>query len=156
GFYLAGYPILAVGLLLLVRHRSTGSDWGSLIDATMLAVAVGVVAWGLLIVPFTHDNTLSVVVKAFSIAYPLCDVLLLALAARLLLGGGERTISYGLLVLGIVSPLLADSAYTYLSLHGTVLTGNGLDVIWLLSYLFWGAAALHPSMRSVAEPAPES
>src|SRR5262249_17482920 len=41
GFYLAGYPVLAVGLLLLVRQRSSGRDLGSLIDAAIVTVALG-------------------------------------------------------------------------------------------------------------------
>jgi hypothetical protein len=74
GFYLAGYPVLAVGLLLLVRQRSTGHDLGSLIDASIVTVALGVVAWVLLMFPFANDDTLSVVDTAFSMAYPLGDV----------------------------------------------------------------------------------
>ena len=57
-------------------------------------MALGIVAWALLIVLYTRDDTLSTLEKAFSIAYPLGDVLLLAVAARLLFGpavGRSRT-----------------------------------------------------------------
>ena len=35
GFYLVFYPVLAAGLLLLVRGRAPGRDTASLIDATI-------------------------------------------------------------------------------------------------------------------------
>jgi signal transduction histidine kinase len=31
-------------------------------------------------------------------------------------------------------------------------TGSALNATWLLSYVFWAAAALHPSMRDLSEP----
>jgi hypothetical protein len=102
GFYLAGYPTLAAGLWLLVRERSSARDWESLIDAAIITVALGVVAWELLMVPYTKDTSLTGIEKVFSIAYPLGDVLLLAVAARLLLGTGVKAVSYGLLALAIV------------------------------------------------------
>ena len=33
--------------------------------------------------------------------------------------------------------------------------GGAIDAGWLLSYVAWGAAALHPSMRSLSETAPD-
>ena len=83
------YPVLAAGLWLLVRQRSTRTDWTSLIDAATVTVALGIVAWELLIVHYTRDDSLSLAEKLVSIAYPLGDVLLLAVAARLLFGTGR-------------------------------------------------------------------
>ena len=156
GFYLAAYPVLAAGMWLLVRQRSTGRDWESLIDASIVTVALGVIAWELLMVPYTHDHSLSFVEKLVSMAYPLGDILLLAVAARLLLGTGVRTVSYGLLGASVICLLVADPLYTYFQLKGSYATGNALDSGWIFSYILWGAAALHPSMRVVSDPAPET
>lgn len=156
GLYLAGYPVLAGGLWLLVRQRSTGRDWGVLIDAATVTVALGVVAWELLIVPHTADDSLSVADKVAAIAYPLGDVLLLAFAARLLLDRAARTASYLLIALSLVSLLVADPLYSFLTLRGDYGSGSPIDAGWMLSYLLWGAAALHPSMRTLSDPAPET
>ena len=86
-------PCSPPGLWLLVRQRSTRTDWTSLIDAATVTVALGIVAWELLIVPYTRDDSLSIAEKLVSIAYPLGDVLLLAVAARLLFGTAVRTFS---------------------------------------------------------------
>jgi signal transduction histidine kinase len=36
----------------------------------------------------------------------------------------------------------------------TYANASWLDTAWLLSYVLWGVAALHPSMRQLSEPAP--
>ncbi len=56
------------------------------------------------------------------------------------------------LLLAAVALLIAgDSTSAALSLFTSTST-NAFDVIWLASYVAWGAAALHPSMRSLSEP----
>ena len=65
GFYLSGYPLLAVGLLLLIRSRSPGSDWASLIDASIIATGAGVVSWVVLMVPYARDPGLSLPARLF-------------------------------------------------------------------------------------------
>src|SRR5207245_8051235 len=48
-----------------------------------------------------------------------------------------------------------DSAYNYALLKNTYHHQLIFDAGWILYYLLWGAAALHPSMRSLEEGAPE-
>ena len=56
----------------------------------------------------------------------------------------------------IVSLLAVDSAYTYALLTDAYNHQLSYDVGWIAYYLLWGAAALHPSMRTLEEPAHES
>jgi diguanylate cyclase (GGDEF)-like protein/PAS domain S-box-containing protein len=81
------------------------------------------------------------------------DVLVVAVAARLALSGGPRPPAYWLLLGSLVSLLIADSLYGLAQLEGTYEIGAPLDVGWLLLYVCLGAAALHPSMRALSEPA---
>jgi PAS domain S-box-containing protein len=155
GFYLAGYPLLAAGLSLLLRQRATRRDWGSLLDATTLTVALGIAGWVLLMVRYTTDESLDTVETVFSIFYPLGDVLLAAVVVRLLLDAGVRTVSYVLLAGGVFFLLLADPLDTLLSLKGDYGQRSWIDAGWILSYFCFAAAALHPSMRTVSEPAPD-
>ena len=145
--YLLGYPALAAGLWLLVRQRSSRTDWTSLIDAAMVTVALGIVAWEMLFIPYTRDDTLSLGEKLVSVAYPLGDVLLLAVAARLVFGTAVRTVSHMLIVLSLVCLLVADPLYAVFTIRGDHGSGSPADAGWILAYLFFGAAALHPSMR---------
>jgi class 3 adenylate cyclase len=154
--YVLGYPLLAAGLWLLVRQRSARTDWTSLIDAATVTVAVGIVTWALLIVPHTRNDSLSLAEKAFSIAYPLGDVLLLAVAARLLFGPVARTTSHALIAASLACLLVTDPLFSLLELRGDYDPARSLDAGWILAYLLFGAAALHPSMRRTSEPAPET
>jgi two-component system cell cycle response regulator len=150
--YLAHYPILTAGVLLLVRQRTPRGDRASLIDASIIALGAGLLSWLFLIGPYASDARLSVLVKLASVAYPVADLLVFAVAVRLLVGPGSRPASYRLLTASLLVVLAADSAYALMQLTGTYTTGNILNVTWLGADLLLGAAALHPSMRVLAEP----
>ena len=87
-----------------------------------------------------------------SISYPLGDVALLAIAVRLAVGGGRRPVGFWLLAGSIVPLLVADALYGYLNLTGSWHEHNLVDVGWIVFYVGWGAAALHPSMRELTMP----
>ena len=86
--------------------------------------------------------------KTVAIAYPLGDVLMLALLARLLAPGTGRTRSVQLLTVGAVACLVSDAAFGAIQLYGTFHNGTVVDLGWALFYSAWGAAALHPSMAT--------
>jgi len=157
GFYLAYYPVLAAGLILLIRRRSANRDqhwdWANLLDVVILTFAFGFVAWLYLIDPNTHDQGVGVLSSLVSGAYPVMDVLLLAVLARLLLGGGARSTALYLMASSVLCLVVTDSVYTGIELTGTYSMGSSLDAGWMASYLLWGAAALHPSMRRLSAPA---
>ena len=81
--YLPGYPVLAAGLALLTLSRSAGRDVAGVIDAAIIAIGFGLLSWVLVMVPYFQDPSLALVELLVSLAYPVGDVLLLALAARL-------------------------------------------------------------------------
>jgi signal transduction histidine kinase len=94
--------------------------------------------------------------RLVSIAYPLCDVLLLAVAVRLWRTGGHATVASRLLTLGLGALLVADTVYGLSQLEGSWQAGGPLDALWIIYYLAVGLAALHPSMLSLTEPTPAS
>ena len=52
-------------------------------------------------------------------------------------------------MVGAVALLVADAAYSYLSLKGAYTIGMILDAGWLTCFGLWGIAALHPSMARI-------
>src|SRR6266511_3523736 len=50
-WYLLTYPMLILGLVLLIRRRSPGRDIPSLIDAAIITIGVGLLSWVFLIAP---------------------------------------------------------------------------------------------------------
>ncbi len=156
--YLAVYPCLIAGILLIVRRRSAGRDRGGLIDAAMIAIGIGVVSWVFLISPYIHDDTLSSLGRATAMAYPLMDLVLMAVTARLFAGGGRKPVSFYLLGTGVAALFVTDAIYGWLLLNNAsgYTPGSGpLEAGWALFYILLGAAALHPSMRTVSDRQPE-
>jgi diguanylate cyclase (GGDEF)-like protein/PAS domain S-box-containing protein len=151
--YLAVYPALMAGLLVLVRRRNPRGDRPGMIDSLILTVGVALLSWVFLIVPSLHLSGMSHFAQSVSIAYPLGDMLLLGAAIRLAVDTGKRAPAFYLLVGSIVALLTTDSIYTYALLSDTYTGQRSLDVGWILYYLLWGAAALHPSMRTLAQQA---
>jgi diguanylate cyclase (GGDEF)-like protein/PAS domain S-box-containing protein len=155
GLYLLMYPVLMAGLLLLVRRRNPEADRAGLIDSLIMTLGLALLSWVGLIAPYIHGDGLSLVARLVSIAYPLGDILLLAAAIRLVVDAGKRQPAFYLLGSGLVCLLVTDYVYGLLILHNTYTHQLWLDVGWIAFYLLWGAAALHPSMRSVEHSEPD-
>src|SRR6266508_3048891 len=117
--YLGHYPLVIVAVLQLARSRSRGSDRESLIDGSIIAIGVGVLSLVFLIEPAVAATEQPLLTRSAAAAYPIMDMLVLAVAARLSVGAGLRRQSFYLLV-------------------------SSLGVLL-------GAAALHPSMRTLSE-----
>ena len=149
--YLTMYPVLMVGIMLLVRRRNQRADGPGAVDALIMTLGLALVSGILLIAPYIHDNTLSLLPKLVSIGYPMGDIILLAAGIRLAVDGGKRRPAFYLLIAGIVSMLVTDDLYGLLTLHNVYNHQLWLDAGWIFFYLFWGAAALHPSMQELSE-----
>lgn len=150
--YLLTYPLSALGVFIFIRWRTIGTDRRSLIDALTLTVGLGLLSWIYLVLPYVHNPTLSWVQKCFAIGYPLGDVLVLAMLARLLAPGQARARSVQLLAIGTTGMLVSDASYGLIQLHGTFHNGTIVDLGWAVYYSAWGAAALHPSMADLTRP----
>ncbi len=153
--YITMYPVLATGLLLLARSRRRGGDEASLLDALIVTLGVGLLSWIFLIGPNVRAPG-GLLVRLTAAAYPLGDVLILAMLAHLWSSGGLRTTAGRLLAIGTVGTLVADSIYGLAGLHSgwNWNDGNPFDIGWIVFYGCWGAAALHPSMRQLSERQP--
>ena len=152
GFYLAQYPLAAVGFLIFIWWRTPDRDRRSLIDALTLTVGLGLLSWIYLILPYVHNPSLSWLQKSVAVGYPLGDVLLLAMIARLIVPGTARSRSVQFLILGTVGMLASDVSFGAIQLYGSFHTGTVVDLGWAVCYTAWGAAALHPSMTELTQP----
>ena len=154
--YLSVYPCLVLGLLLMVRLRTPGRDWTSLLDSLMVAVAVGTASWIFLMSPYWHDQESGLLARLTSMGYPLADLILIAVAVRLAVGAGRRVPSLILMLTATCALFLTDTIYAWVLLYATYEPGSGyLELGWAAFYIVLGMAALHPSMRSLTERAPE-
>jgi signal transduction histidine kinase len=148
--YLAAYPLWTVALLVLVRRRAGRAERTVLIDAAILTTAAGVLSWVYLIQPQVAGDK-PVLTILVSLAYPLGDLLLLGVFARMVFGPGAASASYRLLVASVAITLVSDVAYATAMLNGTYEAMSWIDAGWVVSYGFWGAAALSPTSDSASE-----
>ncbi len=153
--YLAVGPLLVAGLLLLLRARNETRSRASLIDALIFTVAATALSWVYLMAPYAHDHALKLSTKLTSIAYPMMDIMILGVVLRLAVGGRRRGAACRLLLAGAAMLLVTDSIYGWKLLHGGYTTGGVLDIGWAAFYALLGAAALHPSVPQLVEPAPD-
>ena len=153
-FYLVTYPLIFLGLLGMIRARRREKEIGALLDALIVTVACTLLSWIYLIQPYVRAHDMTLFQKVISIGYPLGDIAILCLLLRLVLTGAMRNRSLQLLTLGGVGLLVADTAYGYIQLNGTWKVGGPVDLGWVLFYVCWGAAALHPSMVNLTVATP--
>ena len=149
--FLAAYPFLIAGVVMLTRDLSPRSDRGTIVDATIVATGLGLLWWILVVLPTTRGSEGPVAEQLTTLAYPLMDVLLLFVLVRLAFERGVRTPAFRLLTLSIIATLAADVAYALTNLVGGYVDGSLMDLGWMAGFLFMGAAALHPSMGVVAD-----
>ena len=84
------YPVLAVGLLLLARvTECPAATTPSLLDGLIITLGVGLLSWIFLIGPNVRAPG-GLLVRFTAAAYPLGDILLLAMLAHLWSAGGLR------------------------------------------------------------------
>ena len=155
--YLSVYPALFAGLILLARRRNPfGRDRTVVVDSLILTVGFALLSWVFLVAPNLHLSGLTVLAKLVSVAYPLGDVLLLAAVIRFAVQAGSKTPAFYLLGASTVALLATDCAYNYALLAGTYNHQVIYDAGWLAYLVLWGAAALHPSMRTLEQPVPDT
>ncbi len=142
--YLAMFPLVAVGLLQMTRGGAVLMDRARLLDLLAFTCAALLVVWVFVLRPAVPDVPARFL--PISAADVLGGLLLVAVAGRLVVAAG-RNASAGLLAVGAVGLLISDTAYP-------LVPGPAAELGYLVLYLAWGAAALHPSMTRLTAPAP--
>ena len=152
GLYLAFYPFVYVGFVLLVRarvRRFHASQWLDGLAAALVVAALGV---ALLMPPILAASEGSdVAAVATNLAYPLGDLLVLGLVTALAgLMGWRPGRAVGLLAAGCLTFGLADSVYLFQVAGGSYVEGGLLDLCWPLGMVFMSLAAWQPAARARA------
>ncbi|OXS33486.1 EAL domain-containing protein [Streptomyces sp. XY006] len=154
------YLLFGVGLWGLAHYRWRARDLPGLLDTVVITAGLALPVWVYLMQPLARAEGLSLPQRVLSIAYPIADVLMLALLVPLLFrdraAGPSRSVQ--LLVLGTLALLGFDIAHSLLQLNGAWQPGALPDAGRIVFYTAWGLAALHPSMArpDVREPRPPS
>ena len=150
GFALAACPLSAAGLAIFLRWRAAGRARQSVLDALLLAACAAVAYWLWLVL--TRGTGPATANRALAAAFPLGDVVVLAVAARLLATRPAPVRPAWLLLLGASGLAASDLAYTLAQPRG----GPGAVLLiplgWMVCFGAWGAAALDPAMTGLTVP----
>ncbi len=141
--YLAAYPFLCAGLLLLPRRPLPSAvRLRVLLDGVMMMTGVVAFSWYFVLGPTILQGSESLFGKLVGAAYPFCDLVLFF--CLLLLWGRARERALRPVVvlfsLGLGCILVIDTAFAYGNLHGTYATGGLVDVGWPLGYMLLALA----------------
>ncbi len=143
-FYLMMYPLMIVGLTKMVRSMTPGRNTASFIDAAVVGIAMFGGLWVLFVDGLFQGSTpLSELMV--SLAYPVMDVALLAVAARLVVTAQLKHPPFAFMTAAIASLAVADTGYNILLSNNAFETGLYPDAFWLFFYAGFATAALHPA-----------
>jgi two-component system cell cycle response regulator len=143
--YIAFYPLLYVGIVLLLRSRARsigGTLWLDGVTAALAAAALGAAVIVEVVLEGTSGSTTTVVTN---LSYPLGDLLLLsAVFGVFSLTGWRPGARWLLLGLGTLSTAMADAVYLIQSSNGTYVEGTWVDILWPTALLLISASAWMP------------
>jgi signal transduction histidine kinase len=149
-FYLLGYGLLAAGLLRAVRVRSRVFDVRALFDPAIVTVGAAFFAWVYIAAPVLRNHEAGTLETVVAVAYPLADVLLLSIAARLTVGVMRTELALLVLLGGLAFVLAGDAWYALAPAESFVQTRIG-DTLLVAGALSIGLAGLHRSMPALIE-----
>ena len=147
---LSGYAATVTAFVLLLRSRqSTDSAVHDVVDGGIVLAAVGSMA----VVLFTLPTVQAVGLSVFSIvqgAYPVIDAVMVFMVVLLFWSSARWVTSFWLLAVSIVFILVGDTCYAWIGTQGRQVGSPLLDLPFVVAFTFFGAAALHPSMRGLS------
>jgi signal transduction histidine kinase len=149
-FYLTAYPLYAAGLLVASKARAREGERGTFIDAGIITINAALLASLFVASQVAEDEELTVAGVIVATAYPLADVLLVAVAVRFLFYVRTRPPSLRMLTLGLAFILTGDFVYSLQGLFTAQGEGRAVaDTLLLGGVATIGLAGLHPTMTEL-------
>ena len=146
--YLSFYPLVLLGLALLMRTRLRRALW---LDGLIVALAVTAIGVEVLLELVLNNADAAGLSLAASIAYPIGDILVLSFASALLvLSGRVPSRAWVLIVGGVAATAFADAIYSFAAYSGTYAEGGWIDLLWPLSAALIALAAWEPASTETA------
>jgi PAS domain S-box-containing protein len=144
-FFLAFYVLLLVALLSIPVARMTlAARLRMSLDGLTIVLGGGAVVWYLVLGPAVLSSGEDLLAKTVSMAYPICDLVLLGAVAVVLLRRSPATLRVPLLwvAAAMLLTVIADTVYGFGVLHETYSAGDPVDTLYVLEYCALALAAL--------------
>ncbi len=141
-FYLAYYPLAYVAVILLVRSNIRDFARSLWLDGLIAALAVAALGTAVLFQAVLDATEGTSAAVATNLAYPLADILMVALILGVFALTGWRPGRMWLFLgFGMAVNAVADGIYLYEAAAGTYIEGTILDTLWPASTLLLAVAA---------------
>jgi two-component system cell cycle response regulator len=153
-FWIAFYPFAYAGIGLLIRQRARNMRSAVWIDGLIAALAVATVAAAVVFGAVLAGIGGAPLATATNLAYPLADMLLMALIIVGFSMTGWRDRTWIWLGASLSVFAVTDSVYLFRVANGTYSAGEVLDAGWTLGLMLVGVAAWQTGgrVRTVARP----
>jgi diguanylate cyclase len=151
--YLAFYPLVYAGLLLLMRARWMRVPVAIWLDSLVCGLTMATAAAALTAGPIHPAATRAPATVLVGLLYPWGDLILLALAAGMLpFFQWRNEFRWALLIAGFVGFAVADTAYLFQTAASSYRVGSVLDACWPASSLLVAMASWAPALPVVPLP----
>jgi diguanylate cyclase len=142
--YLAFYPLVWCGLVLLLRRQSTALPRGVWLDGVVGALAAAAVASAFALPTILRDTHGSAATVATNLSYPVADLLLFCFLIGVYALFRWRVPRMWLLLgAGFGVFAVTDSSYLFRSAEGSYGLGTTWDAGWALGFVLVALAAWH-------------
>jgi len=142
--YLSFYLLLFWGLVSLPSdNRRRPERTKLLLDASTVLVGAALVVWYLVVGPIVHGGHTSLTTTLLSVAYPAGDLVVIFGIALVLIRNPGASFAPAMRVLILAAALfvVADVAYTHLSLNDQYNSGDWPDAFWMVAQVLMVVAA---------------
>jgi diguanylate cyclase (GGDEF)-like protein/PAS domain S-box-containing protein len=155
---IGGFAALLLGTVLAGRSMHPRANWPGIVEQGLLGVAGGTAIWELVLMPLDHAIPMPGPERFLTASIPALGLMVMAALLRLVLETPE-----GIWSLGALEAATATSMVAFLWLAiaearaGPAALAARLPVLvgaWMATGVLTALAALHPSMRRLAEPGP--
>jgi diguanylate cyclase (GGDEF)-like protein len=145
-FWIAIYPPSYVGLVILLRSRLAEFRASLWLDGVIAGLALAALSAAVVfdtVLEATGGSHPAAV--ATNLAYPLADLVLLALVVATVATSGWRPDrTWALLALGLVAFTVSDSFFLYQTAVGSYVAGTAIDLGWVAASVLVAWAAWQP------------
>ncbi|GLY32703.1 GGDEF domain-containing protein [Kineosporia sp. NBRC 101731] len=152
--YTSSYVMTACGVIALDRQRNHRPPFGGMLDAAVVTAAAAVLSLVFVVLPLLTDTSQGIASRVSGSVYPLIDVLLVFLVARLLIASPNRSAVAYWVVAGIVCSLTADVALNVRVLSGDYAFPGWMSMAWAGFFLLVACGAVSAGREGEVSRAP--
>jgi len=142
--YLGFVPLALIGIILLGPSFTSVGTFKRSMDVALITVGLGGAGWILVLSPVAA-STEGALEQGLSLAYPIGDLLMLAVTLSVMTVTRRHDRALSLLPIGLILFALADASFAYMTATGQYASGGLSAWAWFSGFLLMALAAGPPS-----------